>query len=469
MINPAYMTRQMSEVILDQTGVRIHITSLKPINPKNQALPWEAHALRQFERGLEEHFEVAISGDVARAQFIRPLVTKQACLKCHEKQGYRVGDIRGGISVSFDAHPFLDAMHTRKLQMVWGHLMAWVLFSGLSLAGLSVILRQFRQLRVAKEGLDILVAQRTAELQSEVHERKGAESFLRMLVNASGEAMFGIDKAGHCNFINPAALDLLGYAQAGDVIGMNLLALVQTRNSTGDKDSYAACRAIETGEIVHETESWFTRADGSEFPVEYRSHPIFSDAGIAGAVITFDDISRRKAEQEQIWHRANHDPLTGLPNRDLLEDRMENALSLARRHGGQAGVMFIDLDKFKEANDRFGHAAGDHILRETAQRMRACLRDTDTVARLGGDEFVILMPMPIQRGDIEKAAQRIVARIIEPYPLAQGSAEISASVGIALFPEHGENAHEILRHADIAMYRAKDAGRNTWRMFGAEA
>ena len=464
MINPAYMTRQLSEVILDQTGVRIHITSLNPINPSNQANVWEAEALNKFEAGLHEHFAVALHENFAIAQFMRPLVARQACLKCHEKQGYKLGDIRGGISVSFDAKPFMAQIKKRNQQLASVHLLAWLLLSGIGIGGMRVIQRQFQQLSEAKQQQDSLVELRTHELHTEMRDRKEAESFLRMLVNSSGEAMFGVDKLGHCNFINPAAMKLLGFQTANDVIGISLLALVQTRCSEVN-ESYPACRALEQGEYIYEPEGWFVRQDGHEFPVEYRAHPIFADGEIAGAVVTFDDISHRKATQDAIWFKANHDTLTNLPNRDLLEDRMDSAISQARRHAGQVGVLFIDLDKFKEANDQFGHEAGDQVLRESASRMRGCVRETDTVARLGGDEFVILMPMPVTQKDVEITAQRIVENIAQPFTLAHGVAEISATIGIALFPQHGTDHNELIRHADGAMYRAKDAGRNTWRVY----
>lgn len=466
LLNPAYMTRQLSSVILDRTGVRIHITSLKPINPDNQAQPWEAVALGQFEQGRAEYFDVEIGQGQATARFMRPLITKPPCLACHGHQGYGAGDIRGGISVAFDASPFLAQIEARNLQLAWVHGVVWLLLSGLTLVAIRIIGRQFGDLREAKAAQDQLVALRTHELHTEMRERKEAESFLRMLVDSSGEAMFGVDKEGHCNFINPAALRLLGYHDPQQVAGLSLLALVQTRETVPDQDSYIACRSLKHGEYVHAPEAWFVRADGKEFPVEYRSHPIFAEGRIAGAVITFSDISDRKARQDAVWFQANHDALTGLPNRGLFEDRLDNALSAARRQLVQGAVLFVDLDRFKAANDRHGHAVGDALLREAAQRMRACVRESDTVARLGGDEFVILLAPPIQRGDAEQTAARLGQRLAEPYSLAGLSIDVSASIGIALFPEAGDRPDWVLRHADAAMYAAKAAGRDTWRVYG---
>lgn len=174
-------------------------------------------------------------------------------------------------------------------------------------------------------------------------------------------------------------------------------------------------------------------------------------------------ITQRKAQQTEIWHKANHDALTGLPNRELFADRMSRAFAQADRHGGQVGLLFIDLDRFKEANDCFGHEAGDVILIEVAERLRRCVRASDTVARMGGDEFVVLMPMPMTREDAEGMAARIVDALARPYAVGEAAADISASVGIALYPLDAKDAEALLRCADRAMYRAKDAGRNTWR------
>ncbi len=471
LLNPAYMTRQLSEVIHDQSGIRIHITSLNPINPGNVALDWEAMALRRFEHGLDEYFDIAHDTAKPMARYMGPLVTRQACLRCHEKQGYKVGDIRGGISVSFNAEPALAVVRERDRDLALVHMAVWLLFTGLSLYGLHTIRRQFLALGEAKAQQDRLVEERTAQLRTEVRERKEAESYMRMLVNASGEAIFAVDKAGRCTLCNPMAVRLLGYPSPEEMQGVSVLALAQNHaHPDGDRtsaaeDAFPACAVLERGEYVHDDDAVFMRMDGQPLAVEYRAHPIHAEGEIVGAVITFSDITRRKAQQAEIWHKANHDPLTGLPNRELLADRLEGALAHARRHDGQVGLLFIDLDRFKEANDSLGHEAGDAILIEVTNRVRHCVRASDTVARLGGDEFVVLMPMPMTREDAETMADRIVEQIARPYVVDAGRAEISASVGIALYPLDADEADALLRCSDYAMYRAKDAGRNTWRVF----
>ncbi len=471
LLNPAYMTRQLAEVIHEQIGIRIHITSLKPINPGNSPNRWEAGALHRFDQGELEYFAVNGTPGLPMARFMAPLVTKQACLKCHSHQGYKVGDIRGGISVSFPVKTMLADLDLRKRQSAGIHIGVWLLLSGLTLLALHLVRRQLLSLTAAEAQQGQLVEQRTVELSTEVRERREAETSLRMLINFSGEGIFGLDRSGRFTFINPVAVRLMGHLAADELLGQAMPSLflraAAVEPADGETDNPAAriTGVLRDGLPLHEEEAWFTRADGSRLAVEYRAHPLISEGEILGVVVTFSDITQRKQAQDRIWRQANYDALTGLPNRDLLDDRLERALSQARRRDSQVAVLFVDLDNFKSANDQFGHDAGDTILREAARRMAACLRDTDTVARLGGDEFLIVLPLLESRQDAEFVAEKVVEQLAQPFVLPTGTAQISASIGIAYFPEDADTADKLLRNADHAMYRAKDAGRGTYRVF----
>ncbi len=191
----------------------------------------------------------------------------------------------------------------------------------------------------------------------------------------------------------------------------------------------------------------------------------------------FRDITARKSEAERVWRQAYHDVLTGLPNRALFTDRLERALAQAERRGEPLAVLFLDLDHFKIVNDTHGHAAGDRLLQEAAARLARVLRAEDTLARLGGDEFTVLLPhLPTSRGGAGRAAVRVARKILaalkKPFPLDKkdGSAPaeaflITTSVGISLFPQNGTDAPALLRHADAAMYRAKQQGRDGFHLF----
>lgn len=463
LLNPAYMTRQLGDVIHEQTGIRIHITSLNPLNPGNAARDWEVDALRSFDDGMKEYLVMPKGDGSGRfARYAAPLVTGEPCLRCHAQQGYRVGDIRGGITVVYPIDSFVAVQQRRARDIGLGHVAVWLLLSALGWLALRRIRAQWLTLQAAKAEQDALVAQRTAELRAEVRERQEAEASLRMLIDASGEGIFGIDRHGRCSFCNPVAADLLGYRGSDRLLGRDIIELIRPRREEG-RAPLLSSRTLREGGPIHEDEAWFARADGSLLAVEYRAHPILEDGELAGAVVTFADITERKQQQDRIWRQANYDALTGLPNRELLRDRLDGALAQAQRRRGRLAVLFVDLDQFKQANDRLGHAAGDHILREVARRMQECLRDTDTVARLGGDEFLIVLPFVEEAEAAEKVAAKLVETLASPYATTAGTARISASIGIAYYPDDAGTHEELIRRADEAMYRAKQAGRNGYR------
>lgn len=177
------------------------------------------------------------------------------------------------------------------------------------------------------------------------------------------------------------------------------------------------------------------------------------------------DITERKRVEEEIRYRANYDQLTGLPNRDLLVERLTQAIRQSQRGHRHLALLFVDLDHFKQVNDTLGHALGDHLLQQAAERLRHCVRESDTVARQGGDEFVVLLQDIEHPRDAAQVASKIIDLLEDPFLLDGHAAHIGASVGITLYPEDGEDVLTLFRNADLAMYRAKDAGRNTFQFF----
>jgi diguanylate cyclase (GGDEF)-like protein len=182
-------------------------------------------------------------------------------------------------------------------------------------------------------------------------------------------------------------------------------------------------------------------------------------------VAVFSNVGQLLEREQAMKHMANHDILTGLPNRVLLGDRLELALANAERLGESLAVCFLDLDGFKPVNDFFGHAAGDEVLKILSQRLKGLLRSNDTVARFGGDEFVILVGALHHPEDYRTFLDRVLATINQPIEVAGGVVQVSASIGVSLFPDNGTHAAELLQHADEAMYQAKRAGKSRYQLY----
>jgi diguanylate cyclase (GGDEF)-like protein/PAS domain S-box-containing protein len=197
--------------------------------------------------------------------------------------------------------------------------------------------------------------------------------------------------------------------------------------------------------------------------------PLYDESGRPrGAIGTALDISDRKRAEEQIRSLAYRDPLTGLPNRLLFADRLALAVAQAHRHGQRLAILFLDLDRFKVINDSLGHGAGDRLIEDVAARLRACLREGDTVARLGGDEFTLLLPDVASPVDAARVADKVLHALRQPFPRDGRELFVTASIGISLFPEDGRDAETLVKHADTAMYRAKERGRDRYQIYSPE-
>jgi len=225
-------------------------------------------------------------------------------------------------------------------------------------------------------------------------------------------------------------------------------------------------QVVDTGE-VYRGEFTTTTSRGDVHVVEYLFAPVLDKDGRIEAVAgNSRDITARKAWERTLWQHANHDHLTGVPNRRLFLDRLEQDIRLAKRNRGLLALLYIDLDKFKEANDSLGHDGGDLLLKQAADRIKACIRETDTIARMGGDEFTVILTGAGDESHVEAVARAILARLSRPFSIGHETVRIAGSIGIALYPEHGDTVDELTTHADQAMYAAKDAGGDGLRFFG---
>jgi diguanylate cyclase (GGDEF)-like protein/PAS domain S-box-containing protein len=279
--------------------------------------------------------------------------------------------------------------------------------------------------------------------------------------------MVVVDEAGSIVLVNVQAEKQFGYSR-DELLGQPVTNIIPDgfaeRLIADDLRSTeeALAQVIGTGiELVAK------RKDGTGFPIEIMLSPLASPDGIL-VTAAIRDITARRASLLEAAHSAQHDSLTGLPNRVLLGDRISQAIALAPRHSKQVAVLFLDLDGFKHINDSLGHAVGDQLLRSVAARLQEQVRGSDTVSRQGGDEFVVLLSEAAEWVDAATVAKRMITAIGEAHSIDGQDLNITTSIGISVFPDDGEDAETLIKNADTAMYQAKDNGRNGLQFFRAE-
>lgn len=302
-------------------------------------------------------------------------------------------------------------------------------------------------------------------IKEDITERLNAEEQLRMVAavfETSNEAIMIADQNGLIKVVNRAFERITGY-QADEVQGCNPNMLSSGRH---DRVFYEHMWETLCSTGAWSGEIWNRRKDGSVYPEWLSISALHDDDGnITEFVSVFSDITNRKEAEAHIRHQAYYDALTQLPNRNLLLDRLEVAIHTAERDGQTLSVMFIDLDRFKYVNDTLGHEYGDELLVQVAKRLVKCVRESDTVARFGGDEFVILLHNIHSEREASLVAEKVIKRISEPFSLAGREIVIGASIGLSLFPGESDEPDTLLRNADLAMYRAKQTGRNRFQFF----
>ncbi len=289
----------------------------------------------------------------------------------------------------------------------------------------------------------------------------------QITLNCIGDAVVCTDVAGQITFLNQVAEQITGWTLL-EAAGRPMPEVFRIL------DVWSGVSSVNTAEIailriraVHlPSNCILLRRDGSQIPIEHSIAPIHDRAGQAnGAVVVFRDVSAAQAMARQITHSAEHDFLTGLPNRMLLNDRIGQAIAMTQREMMPLAVLFLDLDGFKHINDSLGHPIGDQLLQSIAKRLVDCVRVSDTVSRQGGDEFVVLLAQAEHSEDAATIANRILRAVAEPHFIGQRDLHVTTSIGVSVYPDDGVDAETLIKSADTAMYQAKENGRQNFQFF----
>jgi diguanylate cyclase (GGDEF)-like protein/PAS domain S-box-containing protein len=291
----------------------------------------------------------------------------------------------------------------------------------------------------------------------------------QVTLDCIGDAVICTDLAGNITFLNKVAEKMTGWPLA-EAAGKPMAEAIQivdaaTRLTTPDPMEKSILQD-KTGHLP--LNCILIRRDGHEIFIEDSVSPIHDrDGKVAGSVLVFRDVTTARALAEKVVHSAQHDPLTGLPNRLLLSDRIGQAIALAGRHMHKGAVLFLDLDGFKHINDSLGHRVGDELLQSVAKRLRTSVRAPDTISRQGGDEFIVLLQEVKQPEDAAIWARRVLQLVAETHSCEKHRLHVTASIGISVFPDDGLDAEALIKNADTAMYQAKANGRQSYKFFKA--
>src|SRR6266851_5786083 len=289
----------------------------------------------------------------------------------------------------------------------------------------------------------------------------------QIILNSIGDAVLCTDIDGNLTYLNLAAEKMTGWS-CEEGAGRPIADIFRVADATGH-EAAAKPMQMAVGHDQHvrlPSSGNLIRRDGREIPIETVVSPLHDSRGqVTGAVTVVRDVTLARAMALQLAHSALHDVLTGLPNRMLLNDRVNQAIALASRHRRKFAVLFLDLDGFKHINDSLGHPIGDKLLQSIAKRLVKCVRATDTVSRQGGDEFVVLLSEMAQSEDAAITARRLLQAVAEAHSIDQHDLHVTASIGVSVYPDDGLDAETLIKNADTAMYQSKENGRQSYQFF----
>ncbi len=321
------------------------------------------------------------------------------------------------------------------------------------------------EILIAKVRIFIDLENNKRALETLLHETKALEESKNLLLKHSQDGIIAADQNGQIDYVNPAAEKILN-TDSQSILNKNILTLLENpaAHKAIDWDNSIFHHAIDKGAIIRESDATISDGNGRHIPCRY-SFGTFRTNHKSGGVLMFQDISEQKQHEEKLLHIATHDPLTRLPNRLLFRESVNNAISRCKRNEHRLIVMFIDLDHFKKINDEFGHSVGDELLVSLARRLSTFGREANLFARLGGDEFGVMFEDDNGNFDSAVMANKLLEVFSKPLELKNQSILITGSIGIVEYPAYGDTADCLIKAADIAMYQAKQCGRNCFALF----
>ncbi len=464
------------------------IAQFGPGLPEEQAQ--DEMDLAALESGKIEFKRISEPGKPPMLRVVVPFIAQQDfrgtnCLSCHNTIE---GSVNGVASVNIDLTNDMANLADIKRNLWVGHVILQIVLSVLIYFLVRKLLTDNIALPVKKLQLAMSEIQRNNDLskRAEVdeqnpdiremartfnellttleHATSRLELFAKMFEN-SGEAVAITDAEKRIITVNPAFEKITQY-KAEEVIGRNPKILSSGKQTA---EFYQQMWAVLEATGQWSGEIWNRRKNGEIYPEWLSIGVIRNSRGeVLNYISLFSDITKRKEAERRINFLAHHDSLTKLPNRSLFSDRLKHAMQVAKRGNSKVGLMFLDLDKFKTINDTLGHLAGDLLLKSVAERLKACVRQSDTVCRQGGDEFLILLEEISSATDIQRVANKIMSEMSAPHHLDGVEQTITFSIGAALYPDDASDDEKLTQCADQAMYLAKECGRNNFKLYQGE-
>lgn len=444
LINHAWMTRQISEISNRKRQYYFRITSLNPLNPDNQADAFEQEALRYLQTRKNENFYYRFNEDKQEFNFMGKLIVAESCLQCHAEQGYKVGDLRGGIRISIPGTVYQQEVELLQSESLKTNITI-IVFSIVIIVFFIWFVDVIYGRKEEKERLKLLddMAKRIKELQCMYDITEAIRQYTRM-----DELLTAVVK------IIPSGWHYSECARARIILDDKEYVSEAFELSDWKQSSELILQDSYRGVVeVYYTES-FPELDEGPFQIQERKL-------INSIAKTLSETIELKYAEIKLRHMATHDILTGLYNRKIFEQKIIHELTRSARYDHSLSVFMLDIDHFKEVNDTYGHQVGDTVLQSFAGLAEHAIRKTDDIARYGGEEFIIILPETVLT-EAEELAERLRRQVAELVITIEDGRTIgiTVSIGVANFPQHARTWQELVNAADQAMYAAKQAGRN---------